>query len=238
MSRFAQPKAWLPLALTLALLGFARFQIGETPTGAPAASEEHLADVRAAIEAIPFKLDRWLGKDEPVNPAAFELLNPNKILQRRFTNVDSPELSFSLLITHCPDERDMLGHYPPVCYPAHGWLAEPHAAFEIDWNDQTVPARRYAFTRQQGAERLSMAVVNFFVLPSDRLPFADSMDQLTRPDVLLSRREGGIAQVQVLMSPRLTPDEEATILSQAMLAIEDMLRTIHDVEGLSAGGGA
>lgn len=234
MSRYRKLRTWLPLTLTLALLGVSRARIAGAPTGAPRATEAHLALVGRAIDEIPYKIGRWLGEDEATNPAAYELLNPNRLLQRRYTNIDDGDLSFSLLVSHCPEERDMLGHYPPVCYPAHGWLYNsdemedvsiPHGGGELD-------ARRYVFSRRQGLERTDMVIYNFFVVPSELLPFARSMDPLDRPDVLLSRREGGVAQVQVLLSPGLTRERELEVASNAAGALRGMFEAIHtDGEG-------
>jgi len=51
------------------------------------------------------------------------------------------------MIVHCGDVRDMIGHYPPVCYPANGWKPGPSAPTGIQVNQEDATAYRYEFSR-------------------------------------------------------------------------------------------
>src|SRR6185295_7672981 len=85
----------------------------------PEDAEPYHVRAKAAIESIPYQLSGWYGQDDEANPAAVKLLRTNIIFSRTYVNPAS-SLRASLLIVQCKDSRDMLGHYPPVCYPAHG----------------------------------------------------------------------------------------------------------------------
>ena len=58
---------------------------------------------------------------DEVPPEAQELLRPNAIFSRRFQRPG--EIGVHVLVVHCSDARDMIGHYPPICYPSSGWVS-------------------------------------------------------------------------------------------------------------------
>ncbi len=89
----------------------------------PVDVEPYHARARAAIEAVPYVIGYWTGKDDDIPPAAQKLLRPNAILSRTYIDTQpsarGPRVA-SLLIVQCRDSRDMVGHYPPICYRAQG----------------------------------------------------------------------------------------------------------------------
>ena len=88
--------------------------------GDAAGYHEH---VRKTVLAIPHQLGPWKGKDQEVVKEAVELLRPNVMLSRTYTHEETGE-SVTLLIVQCKDARDLLAHYPPICYPNAGWKIE------------------------------------------------------------------------------------------------------------------
>src|SRR5688572_8658902 len=90
---------------------------------APAETEPYHAAVRAAVAAIPQVSGNWVGKDVPVPDAAVQMLHPNVIFSRRYQNLSTNE-TVAVLLVHVRDARDVLGHYPPVCYPGQGWMTQ------------------------------------------------------------------------------------------------------------------
>src|SRR4051794_30845872 len=78
------------------------------------------ARARKAIEAYPYVIGYWAGKDVEVPTAAVKLLHPNMIVSRHFVNQGErwgTVLEADVLIVQCADSRDMTGHFPPICYP-------------------------------------------------------------------------------------------------------------------------
>src|SRR5438477_7343006 len=76
---------------------------------------------RAAVDAVPYFIGNWTGKDDDIPAAAQKLLRPNAILSRTYSEIDTSSLGgrhreASLLIVQCRDSRDMVGHFPPICY--------------------------------------------------------------------------------------------------------------------------
>src|SRR5688572_20190410 len=76
--------------------------------------------VAAAFDQAPWRIGEWNAEPLKVLPAAVEILRPNAILSRRFKSLND-NFYFDVMIIHCTDARDMDGHFPPVCFPAHGW---------------------------------------------------------------------------------------------------------------------
>ncbi|MDX9912618.1 MAG: exosortase-associated EpsI family protein [Phycisphaerales bacterium] len=128
-------------------------------------ADAYLADVRESIEALPYKIGDWIGRDTPPTPAAMKLLRPNKILSRDYVEQTSLR-SVRLLVVHCSDTRDMQGHYPPICYPAHGWtqLSSTESSAVID--GQAYPTRRYEFERVQDGRTQRMSIESLFIMPT------------------------------------------------------------------------
>src|SRR5438045_4136952 len=86
--------------------------------------EGYHRDAKRAIESLPFDVGSFHGLDtaSDIPKEATTLLKPNKILNRRYNDVSVEGLgqSATLLIVQCKQSGDMLGHYPPNCYPSSG----------------------------------------------------------------------------------------------------------------------
>ncbi len=137
------------------------------------------AKIERALATVPLRVGDWIGEERPLTPAAVELLRPNAALSRSYRRIgDSASIAVSLI--HCSDFRDMAGHYPPVCYPAHGWSLRPEdAARDVDLDDEkqvisslridgvgTFSTRCYRFSRLGDAiTEFKITVLNAFILP-------------------------------------------------------------------------
>src|SRR5215204_3249848 len=91
----------------------------------PADFEPYHVRAKSAIESLPNKAGDWVGGDNDDVPREAQiLLKPNKILSRRYTDTSVASLnrprSVNLLIVQCKLASDMVGHFPPICYPSHG----------------------------------------------------------------------------------------------------------------------
>ncbi len=106
---------YVPAALLLAVL----LGLNQTHLSPEDAADYH-ERVSDAAARIPYQVGPWKGKDQEVPPAAIELLRPNVMISRTYVHEVTGQ-SVSVLVIQCKDARDLLGHYPPVCYPAQGW---------------------------------------------------------------------------------------------------------------------
>lgn len=179
---------------------------------APADAAPYHEAVRAAIALIPRQVGPWIGADAEVPEPAQRLLRPNAILARQFQRTD-PAASASLVVVQCRDTRDLIGHYPPVCYPAHGWIAGGMDDLEMEVDGDATPVRRYEFTRSSWGRESSLVVYSFFVIPGQGR--VRGMDAVGRAAADYSRRHFGAAQVQVVFADppaELVEQESAAVL--------------------------
>ena len=161
-----------PPVLSLALLA-----------GIAARQREHLRaeDVKpyhdaakAAIDAVPYIIGTWTASVNVVPQAAQKLLRPNAILSRTYLDnsavpANEPYLPrvASLLIVQCRDSRDMLGHFPPVCYRAQGLMLDEKSSGARDWTvgRSKIPGYEYQFTQVWQGQASRTTVYNFLIVP-------------------------------------------------------------------------
>ena len=145
----------------------------------PQAVEPYHEAAAAAVAQVPYVIGYWTGTDEKIPPAAQKLLRPNAILSRLYSDnapaaAPSPaddlraqQRTVHLLIVQCRDSRDMLGHYPPVCYRSRGDVMESKNCGPRDWtvNGMTIPGYEYQFTQVQAQRTERIVVYNFLIVP-------------------------------------------------------------------------
>jgi hypothetical protein len=195
---------------------------------------EYFERVKGTIEGVPMQSGPWLGVEIPVIAAAQELLQPNKIMQRRYTNAETREW-FDLLIVHCGDVRDMLGHYPPVCYKANGWtLAQrtpmsveirPGVSGNAEGSAIEVPAMRYAFEREYDFVEEQIRIINLFALPKSEsdVSFGRDLSLPDRAGRFRSRARLGSAQVQIIVPAEMDAPRRDEIVATAMELVSPVL---------------
>lgn len=210
-----------PVVSAIVLAIAAAGNIRPAESGAEAAA--HLERVAAVIDAAPYRIGRWIGRDVEPTQAATNLLRPNRILQRTYTDPDDGSW-FSVLIVHCRDARDMLGHYPPNCYPASGWAEA--GARDVSWEGSGVsaaPARAYEFRRRRGVERDGLVILGLFATPfgATRLgPGLELVDEASRSRVDTA---WGVGQVQVITTDAADEAERAEMWAAARTALAPVL---------------
>ncbi len=195
----------------------------------PGAGKYHKA-VKVAIEGVPYRIGQWVGTDVDTPIEAVKLLRPNEILHRRFVNTTTNE-TVALLVVHCTDTNDMLGHYPPQCYPAHGWRREGTQQTTLEFEDQLYPATEYEFNRMVQGREQRMSVFSFFVLPDGSI-VAD-MKGLKSASGRKSASQLGAAQVQIVGGEDLPAEKRREIVHEFVRAIEPTIRVV--AEGIKNG---
>ena len=205
--------------LVCSLLAF-----GTLDTLRPVNTGPYFERIAATIDALPIRIGEFVGAEAEVTPSAIRLLKPNRLLQRSYVDPWTGR-SLTLLVVHCGNVRDMAGHYPPNCYPAHGWKMEQVEDAAVEIGGSPVPAKIYEFSQRIGATEARMHVLNFFVLPS-RTPRVVA-DIGAVDSASASHRAAGLgaAQVQIVATDRsvlLQPE----VLAGFMGAIEPSVNEI------------
>jgi hypothetical protein len=161
--------------------------------------------VRQAAEGLPLVCGGWLGTDVPVPQGAVTLLKPNVIVSRRYEEIGTGRTA-TVLLVHCQDARDILGHYPPACYRGQGWTLE--SATPMDWSrdGRVINGTRYSFTTPQ---RVSMTIDNFMLLPDGRT--ARDMNDVERVAQDQRQKHFGAGQVQLLYRSEMSDADRAEI---------------------------
>ncbi len=207
-----------------ALVLCAMMAFGTLDTLRPVAAEPYFQRVAAAIDATPNKIGDFVGSDVPVTPSAIQLLRPNRLLQRGYIDPWKGRM-VTLLLVHCGNVRDMGGHYPPNCYPAHGWTMESQEETVVRVGGAEAPARLYEFSQREGAVETRMHVLNFFVLPSSEPRVVGDISAVDAASGSHRAAGLGAGQVQLVATDRsLLLDPE--VVNEFMRAIEPAVNEI------------
>ncbi len=195
----------------------------------PAVADAHHARVRAAAEAIPWHVGPWLGVDTAVPDAAVRMLQPNAIVAREFRNIETGE-RVMLLLVHVRDARDILGHYPPVCYPSQGWVRTASRA--VDWSRPPREFRgtEYTFVRQR-LEGATTTIVDNVLVTAGGQTFRDmSGVEAAAQDRLW--KHFGAAQVQFVHDGQVTPERRREIVNDLLGLLDPVFDAIGNRESL------
>lgn len=200
----------------LAAIGFSH----RVRTDSAAVAAYHTS-IREAAKHFPVDFGPWSGFEVDLPPSATKLLRPNALVAREYRTEAHGGLSATLLLVQCEDTRDMQGHYPPNCYPAHGW-AEGAMDGRADFGG--LGAAKYEFVRRAGVEDDGITVYNLFVLPTGEV--TASMDDVRRASADYLMRPYGAAQIQVVIASRVPRAEHGWVLGQMHEIAKPVLDTL------------
>lgn len=161
----------------------------------------------------------WVGQDEQVAQEALRLLSANKVLSRSYTHVGTGR-HVGLLIVQCRNARDMVGHYPPVCYPNSGWSLQSAEPITFTVDDLQIPATEYEFAISRFGSAGRLWIYNFMILPSGQ--FAADMRGVQAVAADYTQKFFGAAQVQLVFK-----SSGADRADREQIA-RQFLRIIHD----------
>ena len=225
-----------PVLATLALLGLivgARAAL-RVPSGD---SAPYLAAVRQAMAAVPMHVGLWFGRDVEVPTQAVDLLRPNAIVSRQYEHLSSGR-RFTLLIVQTRDARDLLGHFPPACYPGRGFVLQGQAdpswilpGGESEGGTLAVPAKRYDFTLTSAGGTQTIQVVNFMLSPDGSVE--PDMYALERHLTDRTKIHYGAAEVQMVFPGDFPADERDATVELFLTATGSAIRSI--LSGYQAG---
>lgn len=222
------PEMTMILLVAISLLGVVASK--ESMRGT---ADESVSRAEKLLATVPYRLGSWVGIDVPLTSRATEILHTTAILSRRYTNLGTGD-SASLSIVYCGDARDMLGHHPPSCYPASGWIpsASGHERVSVDVGGPCV-ANLYRFmTVDSAGEERRISIVGFYILPESG-PTEDA-ERLRSNAGRRAISARGVGQVQVLIDGW---PEKAAIEQVASALLRELPRESLDVlEAEPAGG--
>ncbi len=184
--------------LTVALVGY---QSSALPNKEGA--RQFHSDVRNAVAKLPVRSGVWVSMDIKATEGAVKLLRPNVLLQRRWTNLETG-LWVEVLLVHCGDARDMLGHYPPVCYPGQGWQSAGKGEWPTEIDGKAYRLPEYEFVTNHGATVEGRLVRDGMLLPGVGL--GHDMNDVMQASRNVERRAMGAGQFQVIFDRRVTAD--------------------------------
>jgi len=223
MKNHAQRWVWPASAGTLLIT---LLFVGGISLRRPPGLDEYFLRVRESIDAIPWRIGGWNGKEVPPTPGARRLLRPNVIVQRQYT--DEQGRVVAMLIVHCGNVRDMDGHYPPICYPGLGWRLEGTSERTIGTGRESLPATDYSFTRREDGLESSLLVTDFFVLPSAEQPVHARIDAVRAASRSAAIAGLGSAQIQFVSSHPFEETEWSEILKQFASELSFVIDEIGD----------
>jgi hypothetical protein len=208
----------------------------------PSEADPHLLRCRKAFSSVPLLVripgGAWVGMNTPIPKPAIQLLQPNAVLSRQYRN-DQTRESVSLLIVNCGDARDLMGHYPPICYPSQGEEEIKDETVARVWHlpHMDIGGMEYHFAAKSPTDH-EQAVYNFFVMPlvPSLTVSHKELDGVICPDINsvytsgedYQRRYYGAAEFQLVTGPRMTPQERDQAFVDLLTPCENLLLTLEN----------
>ncbi|HET6249639.1 MAG TPA: hypothetical protein VFE47_18265 [Tepidisphaeraceae bacterium] len=214
-----QFKSWGLAAVLIVSLACAKQALFRVP----ARAESYHRRVSAIAAEGSTHFGSWVSQEIPVPEAAITMLRPNATISRKFTNITTGEQATFLLV-QCRDARDLFGHYPPICYAAHGFRAVDSTSRDWQIDDLEIHGTAYTFSSTRPEELTSMIIYDFMILPNGTT--CRDMEGVYASARDPRRRMFGAAQLQILMSTTLSQDQRDEIFRSLVKANQPTIRAI------------
>jgi hypothetical protein len=218
-----KPLAMLPIVATVAALVILRAAV---PLSVPAGPEVEAARtaIREAMDRAPYLVaGRLVAQDQDLPTEAMKLLKPNAVISRNYSDI-ARGLSYGFVMTHAVDLNDMVGHYPPICYPGAGWTREDGGGIhELDLGFDTVRVREYRFVRrsESGAD-IGVRVLNGFILPDGST--TTEMSDLRARAGRRALAAAGAAQLQMIVPAAYDEQQALDVMAAIIRSTEEAVR--------------
>lgn len=228
---------FVPPALSMLLLLGINWETGRHVR--PETAEPYHLAAKTAMDAFPYRIGDWVGRDELVPPEALELLREPNIISRTYINYGRDPLTAdqaaTLLVVQCRDSRDLRGHYPPVCYPANGMaqVDKKPPARQMRVGERDFSFVEYEFVQRVRDQEYHKIVYNFMVVPGS--PIMPDMKSVERSAEDYQRRHYGAAQFQVVFAGTAaslpTPAQRDAVFRTFVAAAEPLIETLVNNRG-------
>ncbi|MFW6335641.1 MAG: exosortase-associated EpsI family protein [Phycisphaeraceae bacterium] len=215
--------AVLCVTLSLLVLGGAAMDRLNRP-GPPKDAEAYHQRVQRAIMEMPDRMGPYQLRDREIPPAAFDLLRANEARARQLVGPDGRPAG-TVLVVHCRDAHDLLGHYPPVCYPANGYRdAEPHEPVTFEIDGLRIDATQYTFRRGLPGQENELTVLNFMVMPTGAIhPDDHALERLAGN---YAQRFYGAGQVQVIPRNGMSVEDRRAFYELVLRELKPIIETM------------
>ena len=185
------------------------------------------AQIVAEMETVPFQIGSWAGSTVPIPTDQTEILHPNALLSRTYTQVGQrgPGSRVTMLLVHCSDVRDMDGHWPLHCYPKSGWSL---VDFRPDILVRSPEGVEHAFAwgrfsiADGGVGQRMMTVLFTFILPEGRIE--TDMRRVSDRSTRKADSQKGVAQFQFVFGGDVPPERCAAVAEELMQGVPRALR--------------
>lgn len=182
------------------------------------------AEIKAAAEQVPERSGRWFSVVIPATQSAVRLLKPNVLEQRRWTDGITGK-TVSVLVVHCGDTRDMIGHYPPNCYPGQGYrMGKTESWATTVGSERYSDLPEYEFVTVRGTSTETLKVRNAMLLPG--LGLGRDMNDVQAAAQDVTRRFLGAGQIQVIFYSGISEAERDSITAEMMEIYRPVLETL------------
>ncbi len=220
------------ISMTLTLAVFAGFFVATRNQPTAESAVPYHAHVAKTVNDLSVESSDWVVIDRPpVPPSAQQLLRPNALSARVLRN-EKLGAQATFIVVQCRDTRDMAGHYPPNCYPAHGWKwqmqPEPSEQVTIKLNPAsqqsstlTVPYQLYRFRQPGFPKERQIKIYSFFAIPGRGL--VPDIDSVRKAAEDYRVRPYGAAQIQVIVDGGVADEQGRTIFADLMQASGPLL---------------
>ena len=200
-------------------------------------ADAFLARCATAANQIPRDIGDWRTKqDTPLRDDEQAILHANAYLNRCYKQ-SSTGHEVSFMLVQCKDPRDMVGHFPPICYKGQGWILERSSTRYWDVEGLgRIHGAEYLFSREspvsEGSLQKKRVIRDFFIHPDGRIDAdmagvgASVKDYRTLPY--------GVAQIQLLFDdPDLSAREQDDAFAALIRASVPLIKTLRSAEGLN-----
>ena len=210
----------VPVILAVLLLGGAAADRWSLPR--PSAAAPYHQRMRAVATTLPSRAGDWIATELPAPAEAVEQLRPNLLLCRSYRNLKSGR-QVQFLLVQCGDVRDLVAHYPPICYPGRGVHLVTAETRTATAGAMQLPMTRYEFQSNTFKDSKNVNVDNFMILPDGRVkPDMQGMER----EIGLRNRYFGAAQVQVVSDGTMPVDQRDEAFKQIVAAYEPLIRAM------------
>src|SRR5690606_29074302 len=111
------------------------------------------------------------------------------------------------------DLRELIAHYPPVCYPGRGLRLAESSGETWDAGGKAVAGMEYAFESNTFQRATRLVVCNFMIMPDGRI--LRDWEGAQR-EVGMSYRYYGAAQMQLVFSSGTTKARRDVIIREIL----------------------
>jgi Protein of unknown function (DUF3485) len=177
--------------------------------------------VRTTAQKLPNVIGDWHAMESP-DPSTQAYLHANVYVSRMLTNSASGQQVY-LSIIQCRDARDLIPHFPAVCYPGRGMNQIEIHPKDWDISGMIVSGTEYRFESDGFRQGNSVIVDNFMILPTGT--FCRDMKEV-KSLLPIRDRFFGLGQVQIVFAEGTSTEMRNSAVQEILGGHKDLIETI------------